>query len=82
MLIAMITTELAKIFQDYAGIDATDVVPEARIAEDLAINSLALVEITIRIEEAFGIRLDDETVTGFTTIGDLIAYLEAERSPA
>ncbi|MGP6172727.1 acyl carrier protein [Corynebacterium sp. A21] len=73
----MITTELAKIFQDYAGVDATDVVPEARIIEDLAVNSLTLVEITIRIEEAFGVRLDDENVTSFNTVGDLITYLEA-----
>ncbi|QGU07900.1 Meromycolate extension acyl carrier protein [Corynebacterium occultum] len=74
--------ELAKIFQDYAGVEAADVVPEARIIEDLAVNSLSLVEITIRIEEAFGVQLEDKHVMNFQTIGDLIGHLEAERSPA
>lgn len=77
-----IQAELAQIFQDYAGTDAGDVTPDARIVEDLAVNSLALVEITIRIEEAFGVQLEDRHVMNFRTVGELIAHLEAERSPA
>lgn len=67
---------LAKIFQDYAGVDAEEVVPEARIIDDLAINSLALVEITIRTEDAFGVRLEDQTMLGFDTVGDLLNHLD------
>lgn len=70
---------LAKIFQDYAGVDAEAVVPEARIIDDLAINSLALVEITIRTEDAFGVRLEDQTMLGFDTVGGLLDYLDRHR---
>lgn len=67
---------LAKIFQDYAGVDAEDVTVEADISDDLGVNSLALVEITIRTEDAFGVRLDDRTVGGFSKVGHLLDYLE------
>lgn len=69
---------LAKMFQDYAGVDAADVVPEASVINDLGINSLALVEITIRIEDASGVRLDDRTVAGFDTVDDVLDYLESQ----
>ncbi|MGD7002839.1 acyl carrier protein [Corynebacterium halotolerans] len=68
---------LAKIFQDYAGVDAEAVVPEAHVIDGLGVNSLALVEITIRTEDAFGVRLDDRTVAGFSTVGDLLDYLDS-----
>lgn len=69
---------LAQMFQDYAGVDAEDVVPEAHVTNDLGINSLALVEITIRTEDAFGVRLDDRTVAGFDTVSDVLDYLESQ----
>lgn len=69
---------LAKIFQDYAGVDAEEVVPAASVINDLGVNSLALVEITIRTEDAFGVRLEDRTVAGFDTVADVLDYLEEQ----
>lgn len=71
--------ELAQIIEDASGIEAESLNAEARLA-DLGINSLAMIEIAVRIEDTFGVRLDDATVFALTTVGELDAHIEAERA--
>ena len=50
--------------------------PEAELAGDLGINSLELVDLVYLCEEKFNIVIDDEDLHNFTTVGDIVAYLE------
>lgn len=68
-------SQLATIIEEACGIDRDAIQPEAKISE-LGIDSLSLIEIAVRTEDAFGVHLDDETVLGFTTVGDMVAYIE------
>lgn len=55
-----------------------DVVPEARWAEDLDADSLAVVEITLALNDAFAIKLPDVEPEQLTTVGqafDMVAKL-------
>jgi acyl carrier protein len=59
-------------------IDPVQVVPEARWAEDLDADSLAVVEITLALNDAFSIRLPDVDPTKLSTVGqafDIVAGL-------
>ena len=59
-------------------IDPGLVRPEARWAEDLDADSLAVVEITLAINDAFSIRLPDVDPTKLNTVGqafDIVADL-------
>lgn len=69
--------QLAQIIEEASGIDAGSIVPEAKISE-LGIDSLSLIEIAVRTEDAFGVRLEDETVLGFITVGDMLDLISAE----
>ena len=61
--------------------------PEARL-EDLAIDSLAVIEVMFEVEEKFGITVPSEPAalqTQMKTVGDLVAYVDqliAEQHPA
>ena len=61
--------------------------PEAKLA-DLAIDSLAVIEVLFAIEDAFKITVPSEPAAlhnQITTVGDLVAYVEkliAEQHPA
>ncbi len=46
---------------------------QARLREDLGLNSLALLEIASLAEEALGLSLSDEDLRGVRTVGDLLA---------
>jgi acyl carrier protein len=59
-------------------IAVAEVVPEARWREDLDADSLAVVEITLALNDAFSIKLPDVEPEQLTTVGqafDLVAAL-------
>lgn len=56
-------------------INAADVNPEARFAEDLLANSLTLIEVMMALEEAFGIEVREADVAGVATVGDACAVV-------
>jgi acyl carrier protein len=59
-------------------IDPAEVVPEARWAEDLDADSLAVVEITLALNDAFSIRLPEVDPVRLSTVGqafDIVAQL-------
>jgi 1-acyl-sn-glycerol-3-phosphate acyltransferase len=48
---------------------------DSRLVEDLGIDSLARVELNLRIERAFGLRLDDERLASVETAREILAAL-------
>jgi long-chain acyl-CoA synthetase len=62
-----------------AGIPAATVLPTARLASDLALDSLQRVELLGIIEEETGVFVDDEVLEPDTTVTGLIALVEAAR---
>jgi acyl carrier protein len=69
--------ELDRIFVEQFEVTADAVVPEARLREDLDLDSLDAADMLIAIEKRFGIRLDDEVARTFRTVGDIHSYVHA-----
>ena len=70
--------ELAQIIEEASGLEAESLAADATLTE-LGVNSLAMIEIAVRIEDAFGVRLDDEDVHRLTTVGELAQHIETHR---
>ncbi len=70
-----IIAELDRIFIDQFELDAAQVVPAARLREDLDLDSLDAADMLVAIEKKFGIRLDDQVARGFRTVGDIHGYV-------
>ncbi len=51
------------------------VVPEARLREDLDLDSLDAADMLIAIEKRMGVRLDDQVARGFRTVADIHGYV-------
>ena len=49
---------------------------DAELASDLGINSIELADLVMICEDRFGIDIDDDEIRGFTTVGDVVNYLE------
>lgn len=49
----------------------------ASLREDLGADSLDAVELNMALEDAFGISIPDEVLATLKTVGDIVAYLEA-----
>ena len=53
-----------------------DVTLDADLREDLGINSLELADLVLQCEEKFDVEISDDDIKGFSTIGDVVDYLE------
>jgi acyl carrier protein len=73
-----IKSQVVAIVADKLGVDESKVVPEARFREDLQADSLDLVELIMEFEEKFGGNISDEEAQKITTVGEAIAFLEAQ----
>lgn len=67
---------IIKIIED--KMSASELEDDARLVDDLAMDSLDYVEVVIEIEEKFGIRIDDEKLQPIETIGQLIELVERQ----
>ena len=61
---------------DELRVNADDVTMEAELANDLGINSLELADLVYLCEEKFNVVIDDDDLHNFSTVGDVVRYLE------
>ena len=67
---------LIEILQRISGADRASITPEARLMEDVGIDSLGFYEILIEADTHFGIRIKEEELLKFRTVGDIQSHLE------
>ena len=58
------------------GLDEGKIVPAALLKEDLELDSLDRVELTLELENTLGFYLMDEELVNITTVGDIISLIE------
>lgn len=64
------------------GVTASLVTPDANFLDDLGADSLDVVELSMAVEEEFGLEISDEEGEKLKTVGDLIKYLEEHAPPS
>ncbi len=57
-------------------INEDDITLDAELVNDLGINSLELADLVLICEEEFDIEISDDDLRTFTTVGDVVKYLE------
>ncbi|MEG0177280.1 acyl carrier protein [Anaerorhabdus sp.] len=53
------------------NVDAELITPEASLKDDLGIDSLAAVELSLELESNFDIKIEDEELVQLKTVGDI-----------
>lgn len=72
-----IASKVQKIIVDKLGVEESEVTPEASFTNDLGADSLDTVELIMEFEKEFGISIPDDQAEKIQTVGDAIAYIEA-----
>ena len=62
---------------DKLSVEETEFTNEASFTNDLGADSLDTVELIMEFEKEFGISIPDDQAEKITTVGDAIAYIEA-----
>ena len=57
-------------------LDRNDITMDSELSGDLGINSIELADLVMLCEDRFGIEINDDDIRKFSTVGDVVAYLE------
>tara|TARA_B100001115_G_scaffold184445_1_gene186950 strand:- start:1101 stop:1340 length:240 start_codon:yes stop_codon:yes gene_type:complete len=66
------------LFVEDLGIDESKVTMDAKLEEDLEIDSLGIVEVVMAFEDEFEIEIDDEELADVTTVGQAVNLLHSK----
>ncbi|MCH5346818.1 MAG: acyl carrier protein [Muribaculaceae bacterium] len=73
-----IASRVKAIIVDKLGVDEAEVTETAEFTKDLGADSLDTVELMMEFEKEFGVQIPDDQAEGIKTVGDAIAYVEAQ----
>ena len=68
--------KFVRLLVDELQIDEEDITMDAELSNDLGINSIELADLVMQCEDTFGIQINDDDIRNFTTVGDVVNYLE------
>ena len=74
----MIFEKLAALLSEQFGVDVDSITMDTS-CEDRGADSLDIVEMTMAVEEEFGLEdMDEEDLSGISTVADLVRYLKSK----
>ncbi len=69
--------KFAELLVEELQINREDIQMESELSNDLGINSIELADLVMLCEDKFGIEINDDDIRKFTTVGDVVTYLES-----
>ena len=75
----MVLDQIKEILKDTMDIDESKITLDAKLKEDLELDSLDKVELIMSAEEEFRIEIPDEDVMNFKTVNDIVNYIEEHK---
>ena len=69
-----------KIIAEQVNKNPEDISLEDRVLEDLGADSLDIVELSMSVEEEFGVKIGDEDMEKLRTVGDIVAFVDSKKS--
>ena len=67
--------QVKKVLVESANVDESKVTLEARLKEDLSIDSLDAVELVLDLETAYDIKIEDDEIASLVTVKDICDLL-------
>lgn len=71
----VLVSGVRQLVAEVASLPVADVSPHARFYDDLMVDSLQKLEIVVRIERGFGVRLTDVEAAGLGSVADAVTLL-------
>jgi len=75
----MIATEVRRLIHDKLGIGTELLTDNASFKDDLAVDSLDLIELQMEVEKQYSLNMPDEVAEKLKTVGNLIAFVKQNK---
>ena len=73
----MVFDKVKEELADITRCDADDITMETEFGTDLVIDSVDLVDLIVRLEDEFGISIEEDDVFSVKTVSDVVALVES-----
>ncbi|NOZ24577.1 MAG: acyl carrier protein [Nitrospirae bacterium] len=67
-----IEKEIISIISDISGFDTEEIAPETNLPDDLEIDSIKAIELTVALEKRYKISIRDSDIPEINTVGQII----------
>lgn len=75
----MLFEKVKALIADQLGVNPESITPESHLVEDLGVDSLDIVEISMALEEEYGVdEIAEEEMETIKTVGDLVDCLQSK----
>ena len=75
----LIAAEVRKLIHDKLGIGTELLADKASFKDDLAVDSLDLIELQMEIEKQYSLNMPEEVAENLKTVGSLIAFVKDKK---
>ena len=73
----MIFEKVSELISEQFGVEPDTITMETTFEDDLGADSLDIVELSMALEEEFGVsEMGEDEISSITTVGDLVHYLQ------
>ena len=72
----MVFDKVKELVAEQLDVDASEVVAEANIQDDLGADSLDVVDLIMSLEEECEVEIPDDAAMNIKTVGDIVKYIE------
>ena len=77
-----VTEKIIQALADYLRRNPASIDPKHHLRDDLGLDSMAVIELLYKIEEAFDIQIPDQDLVRLSTVGAVCQYVEHRLAPA
>ena len=71
--------QIKKMVADNLGVEESEITENASFKDDLGADSLDLFELTMALEDEYGIEIPSEDLEKIVTVGDVVEYVNAHK---
>ena len=71
--------QIKKMVADNLGVEESKITENASLKDDLGADSLDLFELTMALEDEYGIEIPSEYLEKIVTVGDVVEYVNAHK---
>ncbi|BBJ27896.1 MAG: acyl carrier protein [Athalassotoga sp.] len=71
--------KVKQLISDKLGVEGDKITEKSSFVDDLGADSLDLVDLVMALEDEFGIKVDDDKLEKFVTVGDVVQYINSVR---
>ena len=71
--------KVKEVLMEAINVDEDMITMEANLKDDLGIDSLAAVELSLELETEFDVRIEDEELAKLVSVADIVKLLESKQ---